>query len=55
MPPLILTALLLGLLFTLFSRYAPRCPECGSLWATSLRIGIPIWVCERCQTVWRVR
>jgi hypothetical protein len=32
-----------------------RCPQCGSIQLTKIRIGFPIWICENCQNVFRVR
>jgi hypothetical protein len=55
MAALMLTAMMLGTLFVLIKSFAPKCPECGSLWTTSLWVGLPIWVCQRCQNVWRLR
>jgi len=50
-----LTVVLLGCSLLLVNRYAPRCPECGSRATSSLRVGMPVWFCESCQTVWRVK
>ena len=52
---LLVTATVLGSMFLLVNHFAPRCPECGSLSTTSLWMGLPIWICQRCQAVWRVR
>ena len=32
-----------------------RCPECGSIQLTKILVGFPIWICESCQNVFRVR
>jgi ribosomal protein L37AE/L43A len=32
-----------------------RCPECGSVQLTKILVGFPIWICESCQNVFRVR
>jgi ribosomal protein L37AE/L43A len=42
-------------LVMLFSPTGLRCPECGSIQLTNVRVGFPIWICERCQNVFRVR
>lgn len=55
MPAMLLTAMMLGLMFSLVHWLAPRCQECGNRSTTSLWMGLPIWTCERCQAVRRVR
>jgi len=52
---IVLTTVFLAMTAALFNLYVPRCPECGSVWTTHLSMGLPIWICDRCQNVWRVR
>ena len=51
----VLTTLFLAMTVAMFNFYVPRCPECGSVWTTHVSMGGPIWICDRCQNVWRVR
>ena len=52
---LVLTLVVVGVVMMAIARAVPRCPECGGIQLSKILIGYPIWICERCQTVFRVR
>lgn len=49
------TLAMIGVSLVLFGHSLPRCPECGSIQLARAWFGIPIWICERCDNVFRVR
>lgn len=51
----VITLAMIGVGFVMFGRSLPRCPECGSIHLTRVWFGFPIWICERCENVFRVR
>jgi ribosomal protein L37AE/L43A len=51
---IVFAVVMLLVAIVLTGRYVPRCPECGSIKLTELWYGETIWVCESCDTVFRV-
>jgi ribosomal protein L37AE/L43A len=52
---LALTVAVVAIFVMGFIRSGPRCPECGSRQLAKILIGFPVWFCERCANVFRVR
>ena len=51
---IVLGIVMLVITIILMGKFVPRCPECGSISLTKLWYGETIWVCESCDTVFRV-
>ena len=51
---ILFVSVMLVITIVLMGKYVPRCPECGGITLTKLWYGETIWICESCDTVFRV-